>query len=73
MPQLVQVEYQSMRLGKRNTLGPTTLFYLYSIKRRGQSTNLTSYDLEWTEGEVIGSNQYMGHRKGPDMRQSKDN
>ena len=38
--------YQSMRLGERNTLGPTPLHYLYSIKSQGQRTHLTSYDLE---------------------------
>ena len=57
------VAYQSMRLGEKKPLGPTSLIYLYSIKCYRQKTHLTSYDLELPEGEVVGSKLYMGHRE----------
>ena len=64
------VAYHSMRLGERSTLEATPLLYLNSIKSYRQKTHLTSYDLELPEGEVMGSNLYMGHREWPDTRQS---
>ena len=54
-------------------IGTNPLLDLYSVKSyRQKKTHLTSYDLEWPEGEVMGSNLYMGHREWPDMRQSWD-
>ena len=62
------VAYQTMRIGERNTLKPLPLLYLNSIKSYRQKTHLTSCDLELPEGEVMGSDQYMGHREWSDTR-----
>ena len=62
------VAYQSMRLGERNSLGPTPLLYLYSIKSDRQKTHLTSYDSELPGGEAMGSKPNMGHREWTDTR-----
>ena len=42
MTQIGHAEYQSMRFGDRNTMEPTPLLYLYSIKSSGQKTHLAS-------------------------------
>ena len=65
--QVGHIAYQLMRLCERNTMGPSPALYLYSIKSKRQKTNVTSYDLEWPEGEVIGSKLHMGHREGPNV------
>ena len=70
--QVGHVACHSMRLGKRNSLGPTHCSISILSKVIGKKTHLTSYDLERPEGEVMGSNLYMGHREWPDMRQSWD-
>ena len=53
-----------MRLGERNTSKQTPYLYLNSVKSCRRKTHLTSYDLELPEGEVMGSNVYLGHLEG---------
>ena len=68
--QVYHVAYQSMRLDERNTLGPTALLYLYSIKSYRQKMRLTSNDLKRPEGEVIVPNLHMDHRKCSEICQT---
>ena len=67
MSQVGYVANHSMRLIEGNTLEPSPVFYLF-YQNIEAKTDLTSYGLEWPEGDVIRSKLHMGNRKWPDVR-----
>ena len=55
MIQVGHAAYQSICICEGNTLEPSPVLYLCSIKSNRKQTNLTSYDPERPEEEVLGS------------------